>query len=109
MDFGGRLLRYTQHQEQYSQYHLYVGFGPFHARHHARWLVSPALSRYWFVCSGTPTLETGEVVPVRLWPCISPSANVIHLKGVIWLLLATSVELPLMVRPNWFPCSIFPL
>lgn len=98
MGGGRKFLQYTQPQEQYGERHLYVCYGLFSAGHHASWLVSPTLSRWRQVRTGTLPLETGEVLAILRWPQFSPSADVISIqKGLIWLLLTTIAELPPLV------------
>jgi len=97
---GGRrkFLQYTQPQEQFGERHLYVCYGLLSAGYHARWLVSPTLSRCRQVRTGTLPLETGEMLAILRWSQFSPSADVISIqKGLIWLLLTTVAELPQLV------------
>ena len=64
MGGGWKFLQYTKPQEQYGEHHLYVCYGLLSAGRHARWFISPTLSRGKQVCVGTLPLETGEVLAI---------------------------------------------
>ena len=64
MGGGRKLLQCTQPQEQYGKRDIYVCYGFLSAGYHARWFISPTLSRGKQVCTGTFSLETGEVLTI---------------------------------------------
>lgn len=93
-------MQHSQRQERYGNNNLSVYYRHRPLGRHAHWLASHGLSRdrhVLFGKSGELTLETGEAL---LWWLCSPSANSVSLRqGLVWLFLATTVELLPLVRP----------
>jgi hypothetical protein len=94
-------MPHSQRQERYGNNNLSVYYRHRSVGRHAHWLASHGPSRDRHVLSGTsgkPTLETGEALLSWLW--CSPSANLVSVRqGLVWLFLATTVELLPLVRP----------
>jgi len=96
-----RQLCCEQHREHQSYYYYHAVFRHSSTCHHARWLFPPAPSRSQYAWFDTTTLDPGAVV-ASLAGCLRVTNVILDLKGIIWLLLASVIQVPQLVRLHVF-------
>lgn len=96
-----RQLCCEQHREHQSYYYYHAIFRHSSTGHHARWLFPPAPSKTQYVWLDTTTLGSGAVVE-SLAGRLRLTNVVLDLKGIIWLLLASLIQVPQLVRLGVF-------